>query len=104
MEIGRSEFIIPDMTLFQQKEGYGHGCPWSCHLYGKNIKYDAEDYPNALWCVQRLTGVIGTKPPNGLELMKYYVDAFHKVFGNLDGLFANSRDEVRKWKPGVLVA
>lgn len=103
VEIGRGEFIIPDMTLFHQKEGYGHGCPWSCHLYGRDVEYRAEDYPNAMWSVQRLTGVMGTKPPNDLVLMRRYVEAFHKVFENLDELLANSGNEVKKWKPGVLV-
>jgi len=83
VELGRAEFLIPDMTLFQQKEGYGHGCPWSCHLYGKGIEYRTEDYPGAIDAIARNTGISGTKPPNGRELMERYVEAFHKVFDNI---------------------
>ncbi|MEM2885056.1 MAG: DegT/DnrJ/EryC1/StrS family aminotransferase [Thermoproteota archaeon] len=84
VETGRAEFIIPDMTLFHQKEGYGRGCPWSCHLYGKKIEYRAEDYPGAMEALARNTGIAGTKPPNGRELMERYVEAFQKIFDNVD--------------------
>jgi len=88
VQVGRPEFIIPDMTLFNQKEGYGRGCPWSCHLYGKDIQYRAEDYPGAMEALDRNTGISGTKPPNGIELMERYVEAFHKVFDNLPEVLA----------------
>jgi perosamine synthetase len=88
VNLGRAEFLIPDMTLFQQKEGYGHGCPWGCHLYGKDIDYRAEDYPGAMDAIARNTGIAGTKPPNGRELMEKYVEAFHKVFDNIDEVLA----------------
>jgi perosamine synthetase len=91
------------MTLFEQKKGYGHGCLWSCHLYGRDIEYRVEDYPNAFWSVQRLTGVMRTKPPNGLGLMRYYVDAFHKVFDNLDVLLANSDEEPKRRRPEAVL-
>ena len=84
VQTGRAEFLIPDMTLFDQKEGYGHGCPWTCHLYGKDVRYRAEDYPGAMEVLDRNTGVTGTKPPNGRELMERYVEAFHKIFDNIE--------------------
>ncbi len=88
VELGRAEFLIPDMTLFHQKEGYGRGCPWSCHLYGKQIEYRAEDYPGAIDAIARNTGIAGTKPPNGRELMEKYVEAFQKVFDNIDAIIS----------------
>jgi hypothetical protein len=33
--------------------------------------------------IARNTGIAGTKPPNGRELMERYVEAFHKVFDNI---------------------
>ena len=80
----RWEFVIPMMTLFQGKEGYGKGCPWNCGHARGGIEYKAEDYPEALAAIKCINGLWATKPPNGLELMKYYVEAFHKVFDNLD--------------------
>ncbi|MFN4227619.1 MAG: DegT/DnrJ/EryC1/StrS family aminotransferase [Candidatus Ratteibacteria bacterium] len=40
-------FILPAMTVFQAKNAYGKGCPWSCKYYGKEINYNPEEYPNA---------------------------------------------------------
>ena len=71
------------MTLFQEKRGYGKGCPWSCR-FGRDVKYNVEDYPEANRAIESIIGIAGIKPPNGLELMKYYVEAFDKVFDNLD--------------------
>jgi dTDP-4-amino-4,6-dideoxygalactose transaminase len=92
VETDRSEFIIPDMTLFHQKEGYGNGCPWSCHLYDKNIKYRAEDYPNAMEVLVRSTGISGTKPPNDIVLMDRYIEAFHKIFNNIHEVLSAHTD------------
>jgi len=82
--LGRGEFVIPTMTLFQEKRGYGKGCPWTCGHYGREIVYRAEDYPCAVEAVERVIGLVGTKPPNGKQLMERYARAFEKVFGALD--------------------
>jgi len=79
----RWEFVLPGMTLFQQRQGYGKGCPWSCP-HARDVRYNLEDYPEAVSASESLIGIAGIKPPNGLELMKYYVEAFEKVFDNLD--------------------
>jgi len=80
----RWEFVIPTMPLFQQKKGYGKGCPWKCSFAREGIEYKASDYPQAMAATGSMIGYWGIKPPNGLELMKYYVEATHKVFDNLD--------------------
>ena len=40
-------FILPAMTVFQAKNAYGKGCPWSCQYYGRKIEYNPEEYPVA---------------------------------------------------------
>ncbi len=84
VNVGRAEFVIPSMTLFQEQTGYGRGCPWTCQHYEGAVEYRAEDYPVALDTIKRLVSVIGLKPPNGRKLMDSYIAAFHKVFGSLD--------------------
>lgn len=79
----RWEFILPTMTLFQEQNGYGKGCPWKCPNANPR-HYHPEDYPEASKAIASIIGIHGIFPPNGLELMKYNVDAFHKVFDNLD--------------------
>jgi dTDP-4-amino-4,6-dideoxygalactose transaminase len=82
----RWEFVIPDMTLFQQKRGFGKGYPWS-FPGAREVNYDVSQYPEAMAAIQTIRGIYCIKPPNGLKLMKYYVDAFYKVFENYKELF-----------------
>ena len=74
---------VPAQNLFQFKDGYGKGCPWSCPYVDHDITYDPQEYPVAVEVTRRRlvlghsTGAFG--PPNGLELMERYAEAFHKV-------------------------
>jgi perosamine synthetase len=83
---------MTSFPIFQKlDEGYGKGCPWSCPYYGKEIKYNPADYPEAIRLLE--TSLIINDEPQpiylqDLELMEYYVQAFHKVFENLDELLA----------------
>ncbi|MDH5795090.1 MAG: DegT/DnrJ/EryC1/StrS family aminotransferase [Candidatus Bathyarchaeota archaeon] len=82
---------VPAQTLFKLKEGYGRGCPWSCQYARKGIEYKAEDYPQTLSMLDETTFVRGFTPPNGLELMDCFVQAFEKVIGNLESVIEIAR-------------
>lgn len=75
--------------IFQEKRGWGKGCPWSCQHYGREITYRREDYPET---IKLLDGsiVVGSEEfplySQDLKLMDYYVQAFQKIFNNLDEL------------------
>jgi dTDP-4-amino-4,6-dideoxygalactose transaminase len=86
--LGRAEFVIPGMTLFREKRGYGKGCPWTCQ-YNQPIEYRAEDYPNAVRAIDSLIPLMGLTPPNGEELMAGYVRAFEKVFAQIERVMAS---------------
>ncbi|MGB9595560.1 MAG: aminotransferase class I/II-fold pyridoxal phosphate-dependent enzyme [Candidatus Poribacteria bacterium] len=73
---------VPAQEIFQAKVGYGKGCPWKCH--GSNIEYKKEDYPRSVEFIDSHCYVFDVNPPNDLELMKLYVEAFQKVMDNLD--------------------
>ncbi|MCK5156350.1 MAG: DegT/DnrJ/EryC1/StrS family aminotransferase [Spirochaetales bacterium] len=74
---------LPGQTLFQLKEGYGKGCPWSC-THARDIKYSVEDYPETVKLIDdSFIMRVPICPPNGLELMNHYVEAFRKVFDNI---------------------
>lgn len=78
---------IPGQTVFQLREGYGKGCPWSCPLNGKDITYDVDDYPETNRLLSESFVICSEQYPiyaQNLDLIKYYVDGFHKVFDNLD--------------------
>jgi dTDP-4-amino-4,6-dideoxygalactose transaminase len=81
---------VPGQTLFQERTGYGQGCPWQCPL-GAEVKYDLAEYPETLRLLEDSL-VIGshTHPifPQPLELMQKYVEAIQRVFANLDQVLA----------------
>lgn len=76
-------FSLPANPLFQKKEGYGKGCPWSCPFYNKEISYNIEDYPQTNKLIENSFVVCSEPYPiycQSLELMNYYVEGFRKVF------------------------
>jgi perosamine synthetase len=84
---GWKSMPIPSQNLFKLKAGYGKGCPWSCPHAGGEVIYRGEDYPETLRMLDDsfvITSAI--YPPNGLELMTHYVNAFEKVFADVDQL------------------
>ncbi|GHG14335.1 MULTISPECIES: DegT/DnrJ/EryC1/StrS family aminotransferase [Amycolatopsis] len=74
---------VPGQTLFQEMRGYGRGCPWTCGHAAQGTRYDPDAYPVTRdICRRRL--VLGSStssfgPPNGVDLMNGYAEAFHKV-------------------------
>jgi len=82
-------FPVPGQHIFQRKDAYGKGCPWSCPYARQDIKYDPNDYPETVKMFDTSFCIYSIYPPNDLELMKYYVEAFHKVFDNLDRIVEN---------------
>jgi dTDP-4-amino-4,6-dideoxygalactose transaminase len=81
---------MTSFPIFQRlDEGYGHGCPWSCPFYGRQIEYRPEDYPEAVRLLETSL-VVSTEPyplfVQDQELMEHYVEAFRKVFDSLDEL------------------
>jgi len=74
---------VPGQTVFQDKQGYGKGCPWSCRFAGK-VEYRAEDYPETVKFLDSHSYLRGVYPPNRMSLMKRYVEGFRKVFENVD--------------------
>ncbi|HDN80403.1 MAG: DegT/DnrJ/EryC1/StrS family aminotransferase [Chloroflexi bacterium] len=80
---------LPSFPIFRSLEGYGKGCPWSCPFYGKNIRYDPADYPEANRLLETSLVLNDEAHPiyiQDLELMEYYVEAIRKVIENLDEL------------------
>jgi dTDP-4-amino-4,6-dideoxygalactose transaminase len=82
-------FPVPAQTLFQLREGYGKGCPWTCaHYAGGSVNYDPAEYPVTNTVLDSsLVMHSPIYPPNGLNVMTVYRDAFQKVFENLSDLW-----------------
>lgn len=78
---------LPGHPLFQRLEGYGKGCPWSCFKGGRT--YRVEEYPNTKHLLDSSL-VIGSQSyplfAQPLDLMRYYAEAFLKVFSRIGDL------------------
>lgn len=89
---------VPMQKVFQDRVGYGYGCPWTCS-YGKGsrVTYREEDFVETRKLTDDsfvLHSVI--YPPNGIELMNKYIEAFQKLWENMDEVL-----EIRL-KPGEI--
>jgi dTDP-4-amino-4,6-dideoxygalactose transaminase len=86
---------VAAQDLFQTKMGFsGSGYPWKFSQAGKNMVYRGEDYPNAQELCRRYTAVVGYNPPNGMEVVEKYAEAFRKVFSDLDAVRRHWQDDV----------
>jgi len=78
---------LTSFPIFENLEGYGKGCPWSCPFYGKEIQYNPSDNPRAQHLLDTSHVVNDESFPiynQDLELMEYYVEAIRKVVTNID--------------------
>lgn len=75
---------LPDMVLFQTKDGYGKGCPWSCLQSRQDITYENLALPETRRWLAEYALIRHLHAPNGLQVMEAYVAAFRKVFADLD--------------------
>ncbi len=74
--------IIPAMDFFQDERGYGSTPPW--RFGASTVSYDPGDYPRAQQFVASHAYLRGVHPPNGMDLMERYVEAFEKVLTQID--------------------
>ena len=94
---------VPAQDLFQTRYGYAKsGFPWSYSPELQKITYNPDDYPEAQKLCEDYTVVHGTHPPNDTDLMKKYVEAFQKVFANLDVVMEHADDKVQAGFSGAL--
>jgi len=77
--VGRWQTMpVPAQRIFQDKVGYGKGCPWSCAHSGE-VTYDVSDYPVTRAFIDSQLYVFGIWAPNGPEMMRLFADAIRKV-------------------------
>lgn len=81
-----ARWVLPAHTVFQVKNGYGKGSPWSDGHARKDVSYDMSQYPVAQACADASIwiGVNMHRPPNGAKQCDAVVKAVRKVYNNLD--------------------
>jgi dTDP-4-amino-4,6-dideoxygalactose transaminase len=78
------KFILPKMTVFQAKNGYGRGCPWSC-AHAQKVCYDLAQYPMAQKHSDSHTGMtVPLRAPNGPKTARLTARGIRKVMENTD--------------------
>jgi dTDP-4-amino-4,6-dideoxygalactose transaminase len=95
---------LPGQPLFQLREGYGSGCPWTCPHARNGIVYDVNDYPETVRLLNNSIVICSEMYPifaQNMEVMEAYVAAFRKVFDNLDELL-DKKDHILGRKDVIL--
>jgi len=78
-------FILPEMTVFQAKNAYGGGFPWSIPGADEGVNYDPAQFPVARrHCECYIALVMALRAPNGLEVTERVADGIRKVFDAID--------------------
>jgi dTDP-4-amino-4,6-dideoxygalactose transaminase len=79
-------FILPAMTVFQAKNGYGQGCPWECQL-AEPVGYALDQYPVAqVHCDTHTCISMALRSPNREDTARMLAQGIRKVMENLDQL------------------
>lgn len=75
-------YILPSMTVFQAKNAYGGGCPWTCMGgAGADVQYNPANFPVAQRHTDTHFGMTTPlRAPNGSDVAVRVGEAFRKVF------------------------
>jgi perosamine synthetase len=92
---------LPGLELFQRREGYGGGCPWTCQT-SSQVEYRIEDYPATLDVLES-TLVLGREVlvPIDADQVRCHAAAFEKVYAHRDAIIDYARridDYQPPWK------
>lgn len=78
------QFILPEMTVFQARNAYGDGYPWSIPGANAGVDYDPARFPVAQrHCESYMALVMALRAPNGPDLAERIAVGIRKVFENL---------------------
>jgi len=87
--------------IFQVREGWGKGFPWKSPYVSREVKYDAGLCPVAER-ISNETFNLTLQPPNGLDLMEEYVQAFEKVTAHAKELEKIKMPSWEEWLGGYV--
>lgn len=82
----RARWVLPAHTVFQAKNAFGKGAPWTSGHARRDVSYALDQYAIAQRCADSCIwiGVNTHRPPNGARQVDAVVRAVSKVFENLD--------------------
>lgn len=81
----RANWMLPAHGVFQGKNAFGKGAPWSHPAANPDISYDLKQWPITQDCVDTCLWNINThRPPNRKDAVTLVAGAIRKVYENLD--------------------
>ncbi len=80
--------VLPSLPIYQVKEGYGRGCPWSCPFGAGPPAYDPRMYPEANRLIESTFNIDGFVPPASRDYLDMVVHAFEKVWQHIGEFFS----------------
>jgi dTDP-4-amino-4,6-dideoxygalactose transaminase len=81
----RANWLLPAHAVFQAKDAYGSGYPWSDPHTRQDISYDLAQFPVAQDCIDTcLWNAFLHRPPNGPAQIEALAAAVRKVFERVD--------------------
>ncbi len=89
--------------VFQSREGWGKGFPWKSPYVTRDVTYPEGLCPVAER-ISNETFNLSLHPPNGLDLMEQYAQAFEKVMGNAGELEQVKVPPWEEWWGGYVPA
>jgi dTDP-4-amino-4,6-dideoxygalactose transaminase len=89
--------------VFQTREGWGKGFPWKSPYVGRDVTYPQGLCPVAEQ-ISNETFNLSLHPPNGLDLMEQYAQAFEKVIEHADELEQVKVPPWEEWWGGYVPA
>ncbi len=83
--MNHANWLLPAHAVFQAKNAYGYGYPWSDPRAREDVSYDLDQYPIGQQCIDTcLWGINNHRPPNGEREVEALAGAIRKVYENLD--------------------
>ena len=78
-------YILPEMTVFQARNAFGGGYPWSIPGADEGVDYNPAQFPAAReYCDCHIAIVTTLRAPNTTVVAGHCADAINKVFEQLD--------------------
>ncbi|MDP6360074.1 MAG: DegT/DnrJ/EryC1/StrS family aminotransferase [Planctomycetota bacterium] len=85
LTMSRANWMLPAHSVFQAKNAYGKGSPWTDGHCKREVNYDVAQFPVAQDCVDTCLWNVNThRPPNGDRQVDAFAAAVRKVYENLD--------------------
>ena len=85
VNVSIANWLLPAHAVFQAKNAFGKGIPWSSGVARQDVDYSLDQFPVAQKCIDTcLWGVYNHRPPNGQKQIDALSAAIRKVFENLD--------------------